>query len=395
MQFGYPAVVDNPATSFPEGVFYDADAHAPAFAQQSVPQAVAAGTTATVNLAGAATDSDPGDTISYTAASDTLQVTATVPSANTLQITAQAGYSGTATVTLTARYRAGASGSPEGRTAQQRFTVLVGTGEITGTVYADSNRNSQYDGTDPANAGPVVFLDQSHNGVLDPGERYTVADANGNYAFAGLAAGSYYLAEQPSPGWKQSYTVGASTVAVNGQGSVAGPNFGNVQNLWVTATAGGNAITGPLDEGTAITLTANIASGLTGVSYTWQVVGADGEPVQVLSPNGASSFTFKALDDHGGRPGHYKATVSINSSQGPYAVDYHLFTRNVAPTINPGPGFTTDEGSPVTLFSNLTDPAPRTPSPTRGTWSPPMARRSPTTTTRISRSRPRTWARTR
>jgi RHS repeat-associated protein len=58
---------------------------------------------------------------------------------------------------------------------------------------------------DPGLANWTIYLDQNQNGIQDIGERSTLTDANGAYAFKELPAGTYYVREAPKPGWKQTF----------------------------------------------------------------------------------------------------------------------------------------------------------------------------------------------
>ncbi len=51
-------------------------------------------------------------------------------------------------------------------------------------------------------AGSVVFIDANGNGSLDSGERNVITDETGQYAFYGLAAGTYTVICIPPEGWE-------------------------------------------------------------------------------------------------------------------------------------------------------------------------------------------------
>ncbi len=73
--------------------------------------------------------------------------------------------------------------------------------EIFGMVYEDLDRNGIKSAGDNGLPGWTVFLDLNKNNALDAGEPSRVTDANGDYSFAGIAAGSYRVAEQLKTGW--------------------------------------------------------------------------------------------------------------------------------------------------------------------------------------------------
>jgi hypothetical protein len=66
---------------------------------------------------------------------------------------------------------------------------LLTAGVIQGSVLID--------GASQPVSGATVYLDQNHNGILDNGDLSTATDANGNYSFTGLSAGSYTVAQVP------------------------------------------------------------------------------------------------------------------------------------------------------------------------------------------------------
>jgi len=96
--------------------------------------------------------------------------------------------------------------------------------------YADFAINHLLIEADSPLAGWSVYLDQNHNGLLDPGEPTTTTDANGNYSFTNLAPGTYTVAEVGQPGWTQTEPVGGTyTVTVAAGQNVNGIDFGNTQ----------------------------------------------------------------------------------------------------------------------------------------------------------------------
>lgn len=81
----------------------------------------------------------------------------------------------------------------------------VYAGRIYGTKFNDLNANGVQDPNEPGLPGWTIFLDENQNAVLDPGERSTVTDADGNYAFVGLELNeTYVVSEVPQSRWQQS-----------------------------------------------------------------------------------------------------------------------------------------------------------------------------------------------
>jgi hypothetical protein len=97
-----------------------------------------------------------------------------------------------------------------------------GTGTISGTVFADANRNGSLNAGEAGLGGYVIFLDTNYNGVRDASEKSTTSAANGTYSLTGIAAGGYNV-----------------TIVRNGATLVL-PSSG----AWWTTVAAGAAVTG-------------------------------------------------------------------------------------------------------------------------------------------------------
>ncbi|MBM4046934.1 MAG: hypothetical protein FJ279_17660, partial [Planctomycetes bacterium] len=67
----------------------------------------------------------------------------------------------------------------------------------------DLDGDGMRDTGEPGLQGWTIFLDANQNGQFDDGETATTTDANGNYSFTGLDAGTYVVAEEPQTGWTQ------------------------------------------------------------------------------------------------------------------------------------------------------------------------------------------------
>lgn len=78
-------------------------------------------------------------------------------------------------------------------------------GEIRGLKWNDLDGDSTRDPEEPGLSGWTIYLDRNRNGVLDTGETSATTDSSGNYAFTGLAAGTYTVAEVMQDGWEQTY----------------------------------------------------------------------------------------------------------------------------------------------------------------------------------------------
>ncbi|HEY4632638.1 MAG TPA: ELWxxDGT repeat protein, partial [Candidatus Limnocylindrales bacterium] len=127
---------------------------------QSVPQ----GGSLTLFLE--ATDPDAGDSIRFTAESDTPAVSTAV-AGNRVTLTPAANFSGTARITLGAHDGPGGPGDWRGRSVEQTLLLSVGLGTVTGTVWQDLDGDGVRDAGEAGREGVEVFLDLDGNGALD------------------------------------------------------------------------------------------------------------------------------------------------------------------------------------------------------------------------------------
>ena len=109
---------------------------------------------------------------------------------------------------------------------QTKSGVLFGDRpSITGSVFSDANGNGILDSGEQGVAGRTVFIDTNNNGLPDTGEPTTVTSPSGNYAFLGLAAGTYSVREVVPSGTVLSTVPVQSVVVTAGQAS-GNVNFG-------------------------------------------------------------------------------------------------------------------------------------------------------------------------
>jgi cyclophilin family peptidyl-prolyl cis-trans isomerase len=97
---------------------------------------------------------------------------------------------------------------------------------IVGTVFNDLNLNGKFDAGEPGISGVTVFLNNDGTGAPDSKNPSTITNANGTFAFEGLAPGSYPVSEVVTPfhGTTLTTTPGSVTVAA---GQTATENIGN------------------------------------------------------------------------------------------------------------------------------------------------------------------------
>ena len=103
----------------------------------------------------------------------------------------------------------------------ERRTLLS---SISGTVFQDANLNGVQDAGEPALVQQHVWLDTNNDGTWEPGEPALATDGSGNFAFSGLAAGTYHVRLYSPPGFHETNAVG--DVVLQNQANVGGISFG-------------------------------------------------------------------------------------------------------------------------------------------------------------------------
>jgi Ca2+-binding RTX toxin-like protein/protocatechuate 3,4-dioxygenase beta subunit len=118
---------------------------------------------------------------------------------------------------------------------------LYKLGGTSGNVWNDANGNTLKGATETGLKDWKIFLDTNTNGQLDPGEVSTTTDTNGNYAFTNLRPGTYTVAEQLQPGWKETYP-GVSVTTTSSDIQLLSPSSPITTSDTYTATAATNLI---------------------------------------------------------------------------------------------------------------------------------------------------------
>ena len=95
---------------------------------------------------------------------------------------------------------------------------------ISGQKFNDLNGNGVLDGGEPGITGWRIRLSQSGTQVES-----TLTDANGNYGFQGLAAGTYTVTEETQSGWTRTSSPSSYTIVVTSGSFSSNNNFGNFQ----------------------------------------------------------------------------------------------------------------------------------------------------------------------
>ncbi len=93
----------------------------------------------------------------------------------------------------------------QSRRAQRRRTTRAGlrlellearqlmVGDVTGTVFIDTNANGVDDPGEPGLSGWTVYLDANGDHKRSVGETFTVSDSKGKFAMIGVTAGTRTL----------------------------------------------------------------------------------------------------------------------------------------------------------------------------------------------------------
>ena len=180
---------------------------------------------------------------------DTFLTLATGSAVNSLTVLAQnddvgglqSQISGTAVVAGT-QYQIAVDGFDADVGAIKLNLSFIGTGEIHGTEWNDLDGDGVRDSGEPALANWRVYLDGNTNGQWDTGETSVLTDASGNYAFLGLPAGTYTVAQVLQTGWMRTYP-GDPLLGIAWDGMLYDVNksigaAGNPRNTGVTEAVG-------------------------------------------------------------------------------------------------------------------------------------------------------------
>ena len=97
---------------------------------------------------------------------------------------------------------------------------------VSGAKWNDLDEDSDWDGDEPGLGGWKIFLDVDLSGEWEQGEPFAVTGADGGYAIA-APPGSYYVVEEPQPGWTRTFPDFGHAVIVEAGQIVQGINFGN------------------------------------------------------------------------------------------------------------------------------------------------------------------------
>src|SRR4051794_14504991 len=139
------------------------------------------------------------------------------------------------------------NGSIKLATAEPTPATKPPPGAIAGVKFNDLNGDGKRQAGEPGLPNVRIYLDANHNGILDAGERSTLTNAAGQYAFAGLPAGGYQVREVKPAGWRQTApATGFYNVLLPIGGAITGRDFGNTRTVRISGTvfndANGNGV---------------------------------------------------------------------------------------------------------------------------------------------------------
>jgi hypothetical protein len=100
---------------------------------------------------------------------------------------------------------------------------------ISGTVFNDLNGDGIRQNNEPGLQGVEVDLTDSHGNVTK-----ATSDANGNYNFANLGAGTFTLSQVVQSGWLQTATPAVNPVSASSGSNVGSELFGNFQTVTIS-----------------------------------------------------------------------------------------------------------------------------------------------------------------
>jgi ELWxxDGT repeat protein len=145
-------------------------------------------------------------------------------------------------------------------------------------------------------------------------------------------------------------------IAIGAGQAVSGFDFGNLEAVHINSEVGGLAVTGPINEGATVYLSATIpaAAGLGAVTFLWQITDQLGQPITIAGPNDPG-VSFTPADN-----GSFTVTLAVTSasSAAVFTATRVLFVANVAPSVSIDGGSTFGEGSNIALTSSESDPSP-------------------------------------
>lgn len=167
----------------------------------------------------------------------------------------------------------------------------LGTGQITGAVYNDTNGNGSRDAGETGAASRNVFIDLDNDGSYDNSDILALTDSTGAYAFQNLSAGTFVIRQIVPSGFTETTLNLPKTVTLSAGQFVSGINFFTKPTAVSNASVGGVVIgdnngNGTYDAGDTV------LSGITLFIDSNNNSSQDaGEPTALTQADGSYSFT--------------------------------------------------------------------------------------------------------
>lgn len=185
----------------------------------------------------------------------------------------------------------------------QKLSQILGKGTITGTVFNDLNNNGASDSGEPSLPGWMIQLKVGTPSATPLAT--TQSDGAGNYSFAGLCDGTYYVNQVLQTGWTQTVPTNPDyyTIAVT-KGSLSSKNiFGNAKRACGTSCSTDTSCSGATNSCTSCinktcqvnycgkTCTTNTDCGSQGSNCGFCDVNGTKKCVAALSPTATPTVT--------------------------------------------------------------------------------------------------------
>lgn len=162
---------------------------------------------------------------------------------------------------------------------------------LSGTAFADDNRNGKRDTGEATRSGITVWIDVNDDGSLDPGDQTTRTDGGGAYQFTNLVPGTYHVRANPPTGTAlTSPASGVYDVTVAEGDARTGLDFGSAAASvvatpapvgWSAADVGNNGVRGGSSQnGTTFSVQASgagVAGTADGCQFVYQTLSGDGQ----------------------------------------------------------------------------------------------------------------------
>jgi hypothetical protein len=114
-----------------------------------------------------------------------------------------------------------------GAQAKSQSFANTDTVLMKGRVWMDADKDRVIDAAEGGLPNWMLYIDHNTNGVLDKGDDWTLSDANGNYRFFNLPAGTYQVRIVPQAKYQQTAPSGGfHTITLSAGGTTSNKNFG-------------------------------------------------------------------------------------------------------------------------------------------------------------------------